>query len=74
MFGLFLCRFTFVYDPSRSWFDLVYFDVQVFPPEQEWVRGQPIPLPQVTAGVCAKVVEMLLNFMADDHDSQVMPK
>lgn len=58
-----------MYDPSRS---LSGLDVQVFPPEQEWVRGQPTPLPQVTAGVCAKVVELLLNFMADDHDSQVM--
>ncbi|CAM9783964.1 unnamed protein product [Ascophyllum nodosum] len=45
---------------------------RVFPPAQEWERGQPTPLPQVTAGVCAKVVELLLHFMANDHDSQVV--
>ncbi|CAM9175169.1 unnamed protein product [Pylaiella littoralis] len=45
---------------------------KVFPPEQEWQRGQPTPLPQVTAGVCAKVVELLLQFMEEDHEAQVV--
>lgn len=44
----------------------------MFPPEQEWQRGQPTPLPQVTAGVCAKVVELLLQFMEEDHEAQVV--
>ncbi|CAM9940163.1 unnamed protein product, partial [Ectocarpus sp. 12 AP-2014] len=44
----------------------------VFPPEQEWQKGQATPLSQVTGGVCAKVVELLLQFMADDHEAQVV--
>lgn len=43
---------------------------QVFPPEQEWQRGQATPLHQVTGGVCAKVVELLLQFMRKDHETQ----
>lgn len=44
----------------------------MFPPEQEWQRGQPVQLSQITAGVCAKVVEMLLKFMSDDPETQVV--
>lgn len=44
----------------------------MFPPEQEWQKGQATPLSQVTGGVCAKVVELLLQFMADDHEAQVV--
>lgn len=43
---------------------------QVFPPEQEWQRGQATPLHQITGGVCAKVVELLLQFMRKDHETQ----
>ena len=44
---------------------------QVFPPDAEWQRGQPTPLQHVTAGVSAKVVELLLNFMRNDQEAQV---
>lgn len=44
----------------------------MFPPEQEWQRGQPAPLSQITAGVCGKVVEMLLKFMSEDPETQVV--
>ena len=44
----------------------------MFPPEQEWQRGQPTPLPPITAGVCAKVVELLLKFMSEDPETQVV--
>ncbi|CAM9475281.1 unnamed protein product, partial [Hapterophycus canaliculatus] len=44
----------------------------VFPPEQEWQRGQALPLPAITSAACAKVVELLLQFMSDDHEAQVV--
>lgn len=44
---------------------------QSFPPAEEWQRGQASPLPQITAGVTAKVVELLLQFMRSDNETQV---
>lgn len=41
------------------------------PPEQDWQRGQPLPLQPLTAEVCGKVVELLLDFMRTDHEAQV---
>ncbi|CAN0487013.1 unnamed protein product, partial [Scytosiphon promiscuus] len=40
--------------------------------EQEWQRGQALPLPPITAAACSKVVELLLQFMSDDHEAQVV--
>lgn len=58
-------------------YDIVFYvscKKKVFPPEQEWQRGQPTPLHQITGGVCAKVVELLLQFMQKDHETQVRAK
>eukprot|EP00903_Cladosiphon_okamuranus_P009337 g8905.t1 len=51
---------------------MVHVANKVFPPEQEWQRGQPSPLSQVTGGVCGKVVELLLKFMSEDPEPQVV--
>ncbi|CAM9255040.1 unnamed protein product [Laminaria digitata] len=51
---------------------MVHVTNEVFPPEAEWQKGQPTPLQPVTAGVSAKVVELLLHFMGNDHETQVV--
>ncbi|CAM9780208.1 unnamed protein product, partial [Discosporangium mesarthrocarpum] len=50
---------------------MVHVSHQAYPPETEWQRGQPTPLPAPTASLCGQVVDMLLTFMKDDIETQV---